>query len=46
MVNESHYEPISKERISQKINMVGYNCYKTATISNSGVYREILRNRF
>ena len=44
MVNESHYEPISKERIYQKINMEGYNCYKTATKSNSGVYREILRN--
>ena len=30
-VNESHYEPISKERISQKINMDGFNYYKSAT---------------
>ena len=27
-VNELHYEPISKERISQKINMDDFNCYK------------------
>ena len=33
-VNELHYEPISKERISQKINMDGLNCYKTATKSD------------
>ena len=44
MVNESHYEPISIERISQKINMDGFNCYKTATKSDSVFNREILRN--
>ena len=44
MVNESHYESISKERISQKINMDGFNCYKTATKSDSVFNREILRN--
>ena len=43
MVNESHYEPISIERISQKINMDGFNCYKTATKSDSAFNREILR---
>ena len=44
MVNESHYEPISKERIYQKINMDGFNCYKTATKSDSVFNREILSN--
>ena len=44
MVNESHYEPISKQIISQKINMDGFNRYKTATKSDSVINREILRN--
>ena len=43
-VNESHYEPISKERIYQKINMDGLNCYKSATKSKSSIYSEMLRN--
>ena len=44
MVNESHYEPISKERIYQKINMDGLNCYKSATKSESSIYSETLSN--
>ena len=44
MVNESHYEPISKERISQKINMDGLNCYKSATKSESSIYNEMPSN--
>ena len=43
-VNELHYEPISKERIYQKINMDGLNCYKSATKSKSSIYSEMLRN--
>ena len=43
-VNELHYEPISKERISQKINMDGLNCYKSATKSESSIYSEMLSN--
>ena len=43
-VNKLHYEPISKERISQKINMDGLNCYKSATKSKSSIYSEMLRN--
>ena len=43
-VNESHYEPIYKERIYQKINIEVFNCYKSATKSKSSIYSEMLRN--
>ena len=43
-VNELHYEPISKERISQKINIDGLNCYESATKSKSSICIELLRN--
>ena len=31
LVNEGHYEPISKEMIIKKLNREGFNCYKSAT---------------